>query len=98
MEHDLMLNDFAIRCFRDEGDADYISARMAFRTALTTSLWSSQQMLEKYIKCILLLNRIPAKDVRHDLRRGLDRIGSSNQIQLDLTPNTQRFIDYIDQF
>jgi HEPN domain-containing protein len=96
MHTDLLLNDFAIRCFRDEGDSDYISARMAFRAGITTSLWASQQMLEKYVKCILLLNRIPGKNVMHDLRKGLDLIDASNKIQLDLTPNTQRFIDYID--
>ena len=98
MHTDLLLNDFAIRCFRDEGDSDYISARMAFRAEITTSLWASQQMLEKYVKCILLLNRIPGKDVRHDVRKGLTLINASGKMQLDLTPNTQRFIDHIDTY
>ncbi len=46
-------------------------------------------MLEKYVKCILLLNRIPGKNVRHDLRKGLDLINASSKMQLHLTPNTQ---------
>jgi hypothetical protein len=96
MDTDLLLNDFAIRCFRDEGDSDYISARMAFRAGITTSLWASQQMLEKYVKCILLLNRIPGTKVMHDLRKGLDLINASSKMQLHLTPNTQRFFDYIE--
>jgi HEPN domain-containing protein len=62
------IDDFVIRSFRDLADEDYISARMSFRAALVTpSLWSSHQMVEKYIKCILLLNRIPAKNMWHEL-------------------------------
>ncbi len=58
------MNDFAVRSFRDVADADYIVARMACRAAFTTQyLLASQQAVEKYLKCVLLLNRIPAKDV-----------------------------------
>lgn len=46
-----LLDDFAIRCFRDTGDEDYIAARMAFRAALVTpSLWESLQAVEKYLR------------------------------------------------
>ncbi|MGA2966569.1 MAG: hypothetical protein ABSD64_10175 [Terriglobales bacterium] len=91
------LNDFAIRCFRDEGDADYISARMAFRTALDgPALWASQQTLEKYLKCILLLNRIKATRVYHDLDKALETIASHASFPLDLTPATTRFIEHVD--
>ena len=95
---ELLLNDFAIRSFRDEGDADYISARLAFRTGLSTSLWASLQMVEKYLKCILLLNRIPGKHVKHDLRKGLDAINNSGIVSLDLSPKTQGFINYIGSY
>lgn len=98
LDPELLINDFAIRSFRDEGDADYISARMAFRAALSTSLWASQQTLEKYLKCILLLHRIPGKEVRHDLGKGLELINASGKITIELTPNTQRFISHIDTF
>jgi HEPN domain-containing protein len=98
MTMDSLLNDFAIRSFRDEGDADYISARMSFRAAIDTSLWASQQMVEKYLKCILLLNRIPARHVKHDLHKGIDAIHQSGKISLDLTPKTQQFINYIDSY
>jgi hypothetical protein len=96
---DSLVDDFAIRSFRDEGDADYIAARMACRARLVTpSLWSSQQTIEKYLKCILLLNRIPAKYVNHDLVAALGAIDSSGKVILDLAPVTRKFIEYIDAF
>jgi hypothetical protein len=50
MNTDLLLDDFAFRSFRDEGDVDYIAARMAHRARLVTPfLWSSQQTIEKYL-------------------------------------------------
>jgi len=42
-----LINDFAIRSFRDTADGDYIAARMAFRVALLQQFfWSSQQAVE----------------------------------------------------
>jgi HEPN domain-containing protein len=85
------LNDFAICCFRDLGDEDYISARMAFRAALVTpSLWASQQAVEKYLKCILLLNRIPGAHVRHKLAAALDAIKGSGKLLLELNTSNSR--------
>jgi hypothetical protein len=99
MTDDWLINNFAIRSFRDVGDQDYISARMAFRAALVTpSLWSSQQAVEKYLKCILLLHRIKATDVYHDLSKALDAIEMSGKLALDLTLPTRRFIAYLDEF
>jgi hypothetical protein len=99
MTLDLLVNDFAIRSFRDEGDADYIAARMAFRAALVTpSLWASLQTVEKYLKCILLLNRIPAKKVGHNLDAALNAINSSSKLVLNLTAVTREFIQYLNAF
>jgi hypothetical protein len=99
MSDDWKVNDFAIRSFRDLADQDYISARMAFRAALATpSLWASQQTLEKYLKCILLLNRIPGAHVKHNLGLALDAIKVSGKASLELTPSTQGFIEFIDDF
>ena len=98
LSNDVLLNDFAIRCFRDVADADYIAARLAYRSDLTMQyLWASQQAIEKYLKCILLLNRIPAADVKHDLELGLAKIVGAG-ITLDLTEPTKKFIDYIDTY
>jgi HEPN domain-containing protein len=96
---DALLNDFAVRCFRDIADADYITARMAFRASLTTQyLWATQQAMEKYLKGILLLYRIPATEVFHDLEAALSKIDKSGKLALDLTAGTKKFIRYIDSY
>ena len=92
------LEDFAIRCFRNIADGDYISARMAFRAELIEQfLWASQQAIEKYLKCILLLNRIEARDVMHDLELAMEKIANA-AIDLDLSSATKKFIAYIDEY
>ncbi|MBZ5493398.1 MAG: hypothetical protein LAO76_20975 [Acidobacteriia bacterium] len=94
-----LVNDFAIRSFRDQGDEDYISARLACRAALpSVFLWACQQTIEKYLKCILLLNRIPAIRVKHDLGAALTTINHSGKLTVILTPPTQDFIKQIDTF
>ncbi len=61
MSTDILLNDFAIRSFRETADCDYIAARLSFRAGLVPQfLWQSLQAIEKYLKCILVLNRIRA--------------------------------------
>jgi integrase len=56
---DAHLNNFAMQCFRDIADGDYIAARMAFRADLIPqALWASEQAIEKYLKAILLLRRV----------------------------------------
>jgi HEPN domain-containing protein len=99
MTADALLDDFAERSFRDMAHGDYIAARMACRAALMTQfLWASQQALEKYLKCILLLNRIPAKGVRHNLGEAMRKIEDSDKISLDLTRGTEEFISMLDRF
>jgi hypothetical protein len=99
MDVEIYINDFAIRSFRDIGDEDYICARMGFRAALVEpSLWASQQALEKYLKCILLLNRIPGKHVKHELKRAIDAIKVSGKVNLKLTDSTLNFIKQLDEF
>lgn len=99
MNTDDKVDDFALRSFRDQADEDYISARMAFRAALLTpSLWSSHQMVERYLKCILLLNRIDGRNVRHELARALEMIERSGKLEFDLTAPTRSLIEYLDTF
>lgn len=95
MDVEVFLDDFATRCFRDTADGDYIAARLSYRAGLTMQyLWSSQQAIEKYFKCILLLNRTKATDVRHDLGAALKRIEAN--INLGLTSRSKEFIAHID--
>jgi len=99
LTREMLLDDLAIRCFRDIADQDYVAARLAYHHALSEpSLWQSQQALEKYLKCILLLHRIEAKNVGHSLLKALDKIEASHKLALDLTPKTKDFIDHIETF
>ena len=94
---DYLLNDFAFRSFCDIADGDYIAARFACRAHLVVQYqWASQQAIEKYIKCILLLNRIPATKVKHNLSAGLDAIDGSDKLSLDLSKRSRQFIQYLD--
>jgi hypothetical protein len=97
---DQLLNNFAIRSFRDVADDDYIAARMACRAQLAVQyLWASQQAVEKYLKCILLLHRIPAgRSMRHVLSAGLAAIDKSGKLSLGVTKPTEEFVDYLDRY
>lgn len=71
---DRQINTFAVRSFRDMADGDYIAARMAWRARLLPQFkWSAQQAIEKYLKCILLMHRVPAKNVNHDIAEALKK-------------------------
>jgi hypothetical protein len=96
-EKDRRLNSFAFRSFRDVADADYIMARMAYRAQLPAQFfWASQQAIEKYLKCILFIRRVPAKHLWHDLAAGL-RLVEASQIPLQLTDRTRKFIKRVDE-
>jgi hypothetical protein len=97
-----LLNDFAIRSFRDVGDYDYIAARMAFRTTLFAQfLWSGLQAIEKYLKCILLLNRVKrpkGKQIGHDLAAALERVDNFVGFQLQLSDSSRKLIEHLDTY
>ncbi|MCZ8094138.1 MAG: HEPN domain-containing protein [Acidovorax sp.] len=93
-----MLNDFAIRSFRDTADQDYISARLCFRSSLIPQFhWAALQALEKYLKCILVLNRVKAPKT-HDLGRLFDLVKSELDVDLPLIAETREFIVYLDTY
>jgi len=92
---DAALNHIAITSFRNIADGDYIAARFASRAALLAQfLWASQQAIEKYLKCILLLNRIEAPEIGHFLDQGL--LLAKRVQGFTLTEPTRKFIDHID--
>lgn len=65
---DRYINSFATQSFRDQADRDYIAARLACRAELMPQfLWASQQAIEKYLKAILLYNRVKVPKLTHDL-------------------------------
>jgi HEPN domain-containing protein len=98
VNNDVGLNDFAIRCFRDVADQDYIAARLTYRAGLFQQFhWASLQALEKYLKAILLLNRIKAKDISHNLSKALNYVGEL-PFELRISEPSRSFIDHIDAF
>ena len=89
------VDDFAVRSFRDMADGDYIAARLACRAELLPQfLWSAQQALEKYLKYILLVNRIPAKNVNHDILKALS-LTSQLPFNVELGLRSREFIDHV---
>lgn len=92
---DRYLNSFATQSFRDQADRDYIMARLACRYELFPQfLWSSQQALEKYLKAILLYNRINATKVRHDINEAM-RLTEGLPFKIDLSKRSRDFISTI---
>lgn len=91
---DRRINDFASRSFRDMADRDYITARLACRAELMPQfLWSAQQAIEKYLKYILLVNRISAK-VGHDILSALT-LTEQLSFKIELRPESQAFIKHV---
>lgn len=90
------INQFAIRCFRDTGDADYIAARLAMRSRLAGPfLWSAEQAVEKYLKCILMLNRKKTDDLHHNTAKALIRINSTLPFKIILSEGEQEVLNHI---
>jgi len=77
---------------------DYIAARMSYRAGLVEQFhWQGLQALEKYLKAILLYNRVKAKRIGHDLSKALakaDRL----PFELELTAPAQKLIEHLDTF
>ena len=91
-QRDRKLNSWAFRSFRDVADGDYVAARIAHRAQLPVQfLWSSQQAIEKYLKCALFIRRIPARGVKHDLAPALKLLVEAG-VPLELTERSQKFI------
>jgi hypothetical protein len=87
-EHEVRINDFARRAFRDIGDMDYIAARLALRHGLIPQfLWSSLQAFEKYFKYVLLVNRQPSIGLGHDIDTALSRVRADVPYADDLHPD-----------
>ncbi len=94
-ELDRMVNGFATQSFRDQADRDYIAGRLACRHELFPQfLWASHQAIEKYLKAILLYNKIKAHSVRHDLGVALG-LTKRLPFAIELSDRTRKFIDHL---
>ena len=95
---DRHINGFATQSFRDQADRDYIAARLACRTDLMPQfLWSAQQAVEKYLKAILLYNRVPAKKVLHNIAAALQLAEAipRTPFTINLSARSRKFIDHL---
>lgn len=94
----ILVNDFAIRSFRETADKDYIAARMAYRARLIQPfLWSALHCLEKYVKGILVLNRVKAHK-GHSVLPGIERMKHHGKFELDLSADTVQFIKKLEDY
>lgn len=92
---DRYVNAFGTQSFRDQADRDYIAARLACRHELFPQfLWSSHQAIEKYLKAILLYNRIKATQVGHDLAKALS-LTQSLSFEIKLSERSRKFINHL---
>lgn len=92
------INSFASRSFRDIADRDYIAARLACRARLMPqAMWAAQQCFEKYLKYILLVNRIPAKKVGHNIAAAL-QLTERLSFRLEISSESREFIDHIAEY
>lgn len=89
------INSFATQSFRNQADRDYIAARLACRAELFPQfLWSSHQAIEKYLKAILLYNRIEAKNVKHDISAAMS-LTNKLPFTIELSERSQKFAEHI---
>ncbi len=97
-QEEVRLNDFTFRCFAEVADADYITARMAYRAGLHMQFhWSALQALEKYLKAILLYNRVPTHYLGHGLKEALKKC-KRLPFLLELSDSTRDFIEHLDTY
>lgn len=94
----ILVNDFAIRSFRGTADKDYIAARLAYRARLVQPfLWSALHCLEKYVKGILVLNRVKAHK-GHSVLPGIESMKTHGKFEIDLSADTFSFIKKLEDY
>ena len=92
------LNHLAIRCFKDIADQDYIHARLAHHHKLSTQfLWSSLHCLEKYVKSILLQNKIDGRKIRHEITPAIYKFECYTECSLNLSEDVINFIKRLEE-
>lgn len=93
-----LINDYAVRCFRDVADQDYITARVCFREGLMIQFnWMALQAVEKYLKAILLFNRVSSIKVNHSLKKAYEEVVKIEDLEFSLPEKDIKFIEYLDQ-
>jgi HEPN domain-containing protein len=76
----------------------YISARLSYKNGLYPQFhWQSLQALEKYLKAILLYNRIKATDINHDLEKAI-KYTEKLPFKIQRSESTNNFIKHLSIF
>lgn len=92
------VNSFATQSFRDQADRDYVAARLACRFELMPQfLWASHQAVEKYLKAILLYNRINATKVGHNLTKAMN-LTKRLPFLIELSSRSRSFLDHLSEY
>lgn len=95
---DRAINSFCTESFRDQADRDYIAARLACRHGLIPQfLWLSHQAVEKYLKAILLYNRVKAPKLGHDLAQALV-LAKKLPLKINLSSRAEDFFDHLSTY
>lgn len=95
--NDSHINRFVTTSFRDVADKDYIAARICYRYGLHHQfLWFGQQAVEKYLKAILLYNRVDTRSLGHALTRAYSDVIAIPDIDFDFPPDVREFVEYLD--
>lgn len=94
---EIIVNDFALRSLRETADKDYVHARLAYRAGLIQQfLWSSLHCLEKYAKCILVLNRVDARKFKHVIQPALDKMNKEGEFAIELSQEVTTFVSRLE--
>jgi hypothetical protein len=87
------IDAFIAGSFRDIADADYLAARICWRRELGHQFfWMALQAIEKYLKGILLFNRVSARGFNHDLTRLLAEVKKLPTIELEFRQDANEFL------
>ena len=75
-------------------------ARIAYRKEFDQQFrWCSLQALEKYLKAILIYNRVSAKGIRHDLVEAVRRVKSIDDLDFSFpSSDMEKFIEYLSTY
>lgn len=66
------------------------------RSALAAPfLWSASQAVEKYLKCILFLNRVNTKDLGHDLASAFERVNDQLPFNIELNSREREVFSHL---
>lgn len=72
---------------------------MAYRARLIQPfLWSALHCLEKYVKGILVLNRMDAKGLGHSVLPGIERLKQRGKFEIELSADTVKFIKGLEDY